>query len=135
MVFRLGGVTDTHIIAIGGTDKVDASRWFYRQRVEVVISRDQRPWFLIVDPGTHAAYERVSSPADSASPSVEEIAVELPALRTTVTGMRSPALRGETIRPDAELLFVAGARWTKKQPDGQVHANDAAHLIHDFLTA
>ena len=135
VAFRLGGVIDTHIIAIGGTDKVDASRWFYRQRVEAVISRDQRPWFLIVDPGTLAAYERGSSQADSASASVEQIAVEPPALRTTVTGMRSPALSGETIRPDAELLFVAGAGWTKKQPDGQVHANDAAHLIHDFLTA
>ena len=25
----------------------------------------------------------------------------------------------QTIRPDAKLLFVAGAGWTKKQTDGQ----------------
>jgi len=61
--------------------------------------------------------------------------VELPATRTVVTGVRSPMQSGETIRTDAKLLFVAGAGWTKKQPDGQVHSSDAARLILDFLKA
>ncbi|HUO32993.1 MAG TPA: hypothetical protein VMU80_27515, partial [Bryobacteraceae bacterium] len=39
----------------------------------------------------------------------------------------------QTIRPDADLLFVAGAGWTKKQADGQTHLADAAGLILDFL--
>ena len=126
--FRLGGVIDTHITAISETESVDAGRWFYRQRLEALISRDARPWFLLVDPGTHPAYE-----AASGSVEVEQIGVELPAQRTTVSGVRSPALSGETIRPDAKLLFVAGAGWTKKQPDGQVHTSEAAGLILDFL--
>ena len=46
-----------------------------------------------------------------------------------------PRLDAQTIRPDATLLFVAGAGWTKKQPDGQVHASDAAQLIQSFLRA
>jgi electron transfer flavoprotein alpha subunit len=53
---RLGGFIDTHITALGGTDTVEASRWFYRQRVEAVISRNVRPWFLLLDAGTHAAF-------------------------------------------------------------------------------
>ena len=49
---RLGGVIDTHITAIGGTDSIEATRWFYRQRVEAVLTRDKRPWFLLLDAGT-----------------------------------------------------------------------------------
>jgi electron transfer flavoprotein alpha subunit len=40
---RLGGFIDTHITALGGTENVEASRWFYRQRVEAVISRTTSP--------------------------------------------------------------------------------------------
>jgi electron transfer flavoprotein alpha subunit len=63
------------------------------------------------------------------------IAVELPALRTEVTGFRAPKQDEQTIRPDAKLLFVAGAGWTKKQPDGAVHVEEAGRLILDFLRA
>jgi electron transfer flavoprotein alpha subunit len=31
--------------------------------------------------------------------------------------------------------LVAGAGWTKKQPDGQVHAAEAGELILGFLRA
>ena len=54
-------------------------------------------------------------------------------MRTTVTGTRAPAQDAQTIRPDAKMLFVAGAGWTKKQPDGQMHAAEAGDLILDFL--
>lgn len=125
---RLGGCIDTHITALGGADTVEATRWFYRQRVEGTISRTGRPWFLLLDTGTHSAFV-----GDPAPVTVEQIAVQLPMLRTTVMGLRAPALDAQTIRPDAQLLFVAGAGWTKKQPDGQVHAAEAGGLILGFL--
>ena len=39
----------------------------------------------------------------------------------------------QTIRPDAKMLFVTGAGWTKKQPDGQIHVAEASDLILGFL--
>jgi len=129
---RVGGLIDSHVTAIGGAEGVEATRWFYRQRVEAVVSREKRPWFLLVDSGTHAAF---AAEPGSAPAQVEEIAVELPALRTTVTGIKAPKQDEQTIRPDAKLLFVAGAGWTKKQPDGQVHAAEAGELILNFLRA
>ncbi len=129
---RLGGVIDTHITAIGGSNSspatIEAARWFYRQRVEAVLTRDSRPWFLLLDAGTHAAFA-----GEPGTASVEQIAVELPALRTTVSGIRAPKQDEQTIRPDARLLFVAGAGWTKKQPDGQAHVAEAGDLILGFL--
>ncbi len=127
---RLGGLIDTHITALGGTESVEATRWFYRQRVEGVISREARPWFLLLDAGTHTAFAGEPTPI-----AVEQIAVQLPALRTTVTGLRAPAQDAQTIRPDARILLVAGAGWTKKQPDGQTHAGEAGELILGFLHA
>ena len=127
---RVGGAIDTHITAIGGAANVEAARWFYRQRIEAVVSREKRPWFLLLDAGTHAAFA-----GDSAQAQVEQIAVELPALRTEVTGTRAPKQGAQTIRPDAKLLFVAGAGWTKKQPDGQIHVEQAGELILKFLAA
>ena len=127
---RLGGFIDAHITALGGTESVEATRWFYRQRVEAVLSRDTRPWFLLLDAGTHAAFAGEPGVA-----SVEQVAAELPAQRTTVIGFRAPAQDAQTIRPDAKMLFVAGAGWTKKQPDGQIHAAEAGALILGFLHA
>jgi electron transfer flavoprotein alpha subunit len=127
---RLGGVIDTHITSIANEGLIQVTRWFYRQRIEAVLSRGQRPWFLLLDGGVCAAYASTSGPVD-----VELIPVEVPPLRTTVTGLRTPAHDAETIRPDAKLLFVAGAGWTKKQPDGLAHADEAAQLILKFLHA
>ncbi len=146
---RLGGQIDTHITTLAGPEtpgapcldsetgesnkpksSLEATRWFYRQRVEAVLTRDARPWFLLLDPGTHAAFK-----AEPATASVEQIAVALPPIRTTVTGLLTPARDAQTIRPDARLLLVAGAGWTKKQPDGQTHAADAGNLILGFLRA
>ncbi len=125
---RLGGFIDTHITAISAGETVKAARCFYRQRIEAVITRDARPWFLLLDAGTHAAFSGAS-----ASVAVEQVPVEFPGLRTTVVGLRSPAQGTQTIRPDAQLLFVAGAGWTKKQLDGQVHSVEAGELILGFL--
>ena len=127
---RLSGFVDTHITSLGGADTIEASRWFYRQRIEAVVSRNVRPWFLLLDAGTHTAFAGASGTAK-----IEEVAVQLPALRTTVSGFRAPQQDQQTIRPDAKMLLVAGAGWTKKQPDGQIHAAEAGELILGFLGA
>ncbi|MGD0538371.1 MAG: electron transfer flavoprotein subunit alpha [Verrucomicrobiota bacterium] len=128
---RLGGRTDTHVtgVNVDGVN-VTVSRWFYRQRMEATIQRAQRPWIIVVDPGSQPAWQGTAGSA-----SVETVAVTLPdsVRRTTVTGFRSPAADAQTIRPDAELLFVAGAGWTKKQADGQTHLPEAEQLIREFL--
>jgi electron transfer flavoprotein alpha subunit len=125
---RLGGCIDTHITALGGAESIEATRWFYRQRVEAAITRDARPWFLLLDAGTHAAFA-----GEPAAVHVEQIAVALPTLRTVVEGYREPMRGTQTIRPDAQLLFVAGAGWTKKQSDGATHVAEAGDRILTFL--
>jgi electron transfer flavoprotein alpha subunit len=127
---RLGGFVDTHITALGGAENVEATRWFYRQRIEAVVSRSTRPWFLLLEAGTHAAFA-----GEAGGAQIEQVAVELSAMRTTVSGFRAPSQGTQTIRPDAKMLLVAGAGWTKKQPDGQVHAAEAGELILGFLHA
>jgi len=82
----------------------------------------------LIEGGVYAAIA-----GEQADVAVEPLAVELPKIRTSVTGTRAPALDAQTIRPDAKMLFVAGAGWTKKQPDGQIHAAEAGDLILGFL--
>jgi electron transfer flavoprotein alpha subunit len=128
---RLGGRVDTHVNSIqaqGGGLRI--TRWFYRQRMFAELGRTQRPWLLALDAGCHAAYQ--GAPGNAA---VESVAVTLGDghTRTKVTGVRSPGTTQQTIRPDAKLLFVAGAGWTKKQKDGQTHAKEAEQIILGFL--
>jgi electron transfer flavoprotein alpha subunit len=125
---RLSGVIDTHITAIGGVNNIEATRWFYRQRMEGTINREVRPWFLLLEAGTYTAFA-----ADPVNAPIEIVPIDLPAMRTTVSGLQAPTHGAQTIRPDARLLFVAGAGWTKKQPDGQIHAAEAGELILGFL--
>jgi electron transfer flavoprotein alpha subunit len=126
---RLNGRIDTHVT---GLDVVDGApqieRWYYRQRMAGTLSHSQRPWFMLVDSGVFEAWE---GPAGSAA--LEMIDVSLPELRTNVVGEQAPAVETQTIRPDADVLFVAGAGWTKKQADGQAHVKDAEALILGFL--
>ena len=128
---RLNGRVETHVTGLSAGDcVVSVSRWYYRQRMEAVLTRTQRPWFLLVDPGSQPAWEGAAGTAP-----VESVAVTLSdaCKRTAVTGMREPAADAQTIRPDADLLFVTGAGWTKKQADGQTHVPEAEILIRDFL--
>jgi electron transfer flavoprotein alpha subunit len=130
---RLGGRTDTHVSGVTNAgDQPAISRWYYRQRMEATVARTQRPWFILVDPGSQPACECASGTAK-----VEVVAVSLPdsCRRTTVVGIREPKADAQTIRPDAKLLFVTGAGWTKKQADGQTHVAEAEKLILDFLRA
>ena len=127
---RLNGVIDTHAVGLEvAGDSVQVKRWFYRQRIEGAVARTRRPWIVVIEPGAFAATE--TSPAQA---TVETQVIELAVTpRTTVEGTISTAVGEQTIRPDAELLFVAGAGWTKKQKDGQVHFADAAGLIQSFV--
>ncbi len=130
---RLGGRIDTHVTQVSAEGGLSVSRWYYRQRIEAKLSRAERPWVLLVDPGAFPA----ATLEGGAAPKVEAVPVELgPELqRSKVTGLRSPSSGEQTIRPDAKLLFVAGAGWTKKQADGQPHADRAGELILGFLRA
>jgi electron transfer flavoprotein alpha subunit len=86
---------------------------------------------LTIAPGSFAPFE------GAGSATLENVGVDLDAAckRTTVVGIEAPAADAQTIRPDAELLFVAGAGWTKKQADGQVHLDTAEQCILGFLDA
>jgi electron transfer flavoprotein alpha subunit len=126
---RLGGRIDTHVTALSSEGGPTAVRWYYRQRIEAKLRRKERPWVLLVDPGAVAA----APAAGGAAPAVEQVAVSLPAPRTQVTGVRAPSSGEQTIRPDAKVLFVAGAGWTKKQPDGKPHVEDAERLVLGFV--
>ena len=126
---RLNGRVDTHITGIAVAEGAPvATRWFYRQRIEASLQRTARPWLMLVESGACPAWQ-----GQAAVASVETVAVTLPPIRTVVTGIRAPKAGEQTIRPDAKLLFVAGAGWTKKQADGAVHAAEAEKLILGFL--
>ena len=129
---RLGGAADLHVTGLAvenGT--IHAKRWYYRQRMVADIRREGRPWILAVDPGSFEPWQGSSS----GQATIEALSVDLPEMRTTVTGFQAPPSDEQTIRPDADLLFVAGAGWTKKQADGQPHTDEAASLILGFLGA
>lgn len=130
---RLGGRIDTHateVAAVGGSPQI--KRWYYRQRMEATLTRVHRPWVITVDPGSQPAW---SGEAGQATVELVEVALPDAAQRTQVSGVIAPPAEEQTIRPDADLLFVAGAGWTKKQADGQTHLAEAERLILDFLRA
>jgi len=127
---RLGGIADTHVVGIDAkADGVSVTRWFYRQRIEGTVSRTTRPWVIAIEGGTFPAWSEAA-----AAVSCERIDASADT-RSSVVGVRAPASGEQTVRPDAALLFVAGAGWTKKQADGQVHADEAQASILGFLRA
>jgi electron transfer flavoprotein alpha subunit len=121
---RLGAAIDTHVTSFAA-DGV-AERWYYRQRIEASLRRGQRPWMLLIEPGSQPA----AAPQPGAAPELLGMACET---RTRVEGFSTPMAGEQTIRPDAPLLLVAGAGWTKKQKDGAVHVEEAGELILDFV--
>ena len=128
---RLAGRIDAHVTGVAvANGQPSASRWYYRQRMEGTLTRTARPWILLLEPGCAPPW--AGAPGQ---PDIEVVPVALTAAhrRTTVTGVKAPPADEQTIRPDARLLFVAGAGWTKKQPDGQAHAIEAERLILEFL--
>ncbi len=128
---RLKGRVDTHATAIQYVQGVlTLTRWYYRQRMEAELTRAQRPWLISLEPG---CFEPWQGPLGSAQPEMLDVALSASGCRTEVLGIQAPPADEQTIRPEAELLFVAGAGWTKTQPDGKTHVAEAQALILDFL--
>jgi len=128
---RLNGRIDTHLTGFKVSDgNLYIRRCYYRQRIETCLSRTNKPWFLTVDGGNFEPF-----PQEARSVDIEILRVDVGAsLRSTrQKGYRMPPENERTIKPDAELLFVAGAGWTKKQSDGKVHAPEASDIIRGFL--
>jgi electron transfer flavoprotein alpha subunit len=131
VAFRLKATIDTHVSGlqlVGGTLQIQ--RWYYRQRMMATLTRVARPWILAVDSGVFQPWQGAKGSA-----TVEAVTVALTdkEKRTKVTGVEAPSADAQTIRPDAAVLLVAGAGWTKKQADGQIHAKEAEKNILDFL--
>jgi len=128
---RVDGRIDSHVAGVQvDNGAVQIERWYYRQRMIATMTRTQRPWFMLIDSGV---FEPIEGVAGSAS--VDAVSVELPSLRTQVVGEEAASGEAQTIRPDADVLLVAGAGWTKKQGDGQTHLPEAESLILGFLKA
>jgi electron transfer flavoprotein alpha subunit len=128
---RLHGSVDTHVTSLEVTNgALTAKRWFYRQRLEAVVQRQARPWILLLEAGCHQPWSGAASAADV---QLLDVTLSEEAKRTTFVGVRTPSSGAQTIRPDAKLLFVAGAGWTKKQADGKTHVAEAESLILEFL--
>jgi electron transfer flavoprotein alpha subunit len=128
---RLGGCVDTHVTGLNSAaGALSVNRWYYRQRMEATLTRSKQPWCLALESGCWQAWSGVQGSA-----ALESVAVTLPAeaLATTVRGVKAPDADQQTIRPDAGLLFVAGAGWTKKQADGKTHVDEAIKTITTFL--
>lgn len=128
---RLGGRIDAHVTGLSVQDgQPVATRGYYRQRLMAELTRPARPWCLTVSGGCFAAY--AGAPGAAAVTAVD-VPVTDAMTRTTVKTVIAPAADEQTIRPDAKLLFVAGAGWTKKQADGAAHVPEAGELILGFL--
>ena len=128
---RVGGCVDTHVNDVAASaGAISVTRWFYRQRIEGSLTRTQRPWVLLLDPGSRPGWK---GEAGSVTPVLIDVPVPDGLRRTAVQGVVTPPADQQTIRPDADLLFVAGAGWTKKQKDGQTHVPEAETIIVDFL--
>jgi electron transfer flavoprotein alpha subunit len=131
VALRVGGRIDSHVVGVQGEDgDVLVERWYYRQRMLGKMKRSHRPWFLLVDGGVFEAWQ-----GKPGSATVKPIDADTPVgdNRTRVVGVEEALTQAQTIRPDAALLFVAGAGWTKKQADGETHVKDAEQLISGFL--
>jgi electron transfer flavoprotein alpha subunit len=125
---RLGAEVDTHVTGLEMEDAgLVATRWYYRQRMFAKLARQSALWLISIDSGCFAtatgegngAWESVSLPACTC--------------RSQVTGLLSSAGGTQTIRPEAELLLVAGAGWTKKQADGSLQFKRAEQNILGFI--
>ena len=130
---RLQGRIDTRATGLAGVDgAVQIQRWYYRQRMLATLTRSERPWFVLVAGGTAPPWQ-----GEAGSAPLNAVDVDLPesGRRTQVLGVEAASADAQTIRPDADLLFVAGAGWTKKQADGEAHLSEAETLILGVLEA
>src|SRR5579871_6508814 len=74
VALRLGGRVDTHATRVFPSEGAPAiARWYYRQRMEAVLLRPQRPWIVLLEAGCHPAW--TGAPASAA---LENVPVDLP---------------------------------------------------------
>ena len=128
--FYAGAEIDTNVIDVEAQDgRVVARRWVYRQRILTEFTRTAKPWVLVTDP---SLFEEICAKVSAESAAFTENAAA--STRTVMDGVENAGTGGEsTIKPDANLLFVAGAGWTKKQADGALHFEEAASSITGFI--
>ncbi|MGN0852108.1 MAG: electron transfer flavoprotein subunit alpha [Kiritimatiellia bacterium] len=127
---RAGAEIDTNVVdvAIAG-ETATVQRWAYRQRILTTFTRTAKPWVVATDP---SLFGEICAKL-GVTPLVPDLAASQPS-RTTANGVVAAGRGGaSTVKPDAQLLFVAGAGWTKKQADGAAHLDVAAATITDFL--
>ena len=127
---RAGAEIDTNVVdaSLAG-DAVTVQKWAYRQRILTSFTRAAKPWVIVTDPSLFGEICGKLGASSEALPACGDVET-----RTVQNGVEAASGGGEsTITPDAELLFVAGAGWTKKQADGALHLDDAAALITGFL--
>jgi electron transfer flavoprotein alpha subunit len=125
---RLGGASDTYCTGITVADGTPVvTRWYYRQRMKATITRAQQPWLVSLGGGCYAAYD--GAPGEAA---LEAVPFEMPATKTEPKAIEAPSSDTMTIRPESNLLLVAGAGWTKKQA-GENRVSEAESLILGFL--
>ncbi|AGW13325.1 Electron transfer flavoprotein alpha/beta-subunit [Megalodesulfovibrio gigas] len=127
---RTGGRVDTFVTELAAENGAPViTRWYYRQRMAAKQSRAQRPWCISLAGGCAAPYAGAAGQAAATA-----VPFAVPASATRIAGVDAPAADAQTIRPDAQLLFVTGAGWTKKQA-GAVRLEEASSLILGFLDA
>ena len=127
---RAGAEVDTNVVdVVVDGDKATVQRWAYRQRILTTFTRTAKPWVVVTDPSLFGEIcAKLGVVPEALAPSAAQTS------RTTVNGVVAAGNGGaSTIKPDAKLLFVAGAGWTKKQADGATHLEDAAATITGFI--
>jgi electron transfer flavoprotein alpha subunit len=128
---RLQGRIDTNVTGLDSSSgELRVQRWYYRQRMMGTLSQAQRPWVILLSHGVYPAWSGAAAKAV-----VEKVDAPLSdkCRRTRVEGIQAPPADAQTIRPEANLLFVAGAGWTKKQATPSNDIKQAERLIKGFL--
>ncbi len=128
---RNNGKVDTHVVSFENVNgELVIKRWYFKSRILVTETTDVRPWFISIEQGCF----EWENPNEKA-PNMIKMSIDIPSefIQTKTIGYKFPDKEHATIKPDAELLFVAGAGWTKKQPDGELHLEKASELIWNFL--
>ena len=128
---RLGGFIDTHITSIAG------ARHNRSQRAGSIASASRPFSAARRAPGSCSLTPARTRPLPASLRRCrsKRLPFSCHPSAPTSAACGHPRRVQQTIRPDAKLLFVAGAGWTKKQPDGQTHVAEAGDLILGFLRA
>lgn len=134
VAYRVKGYADTHVCGFSiNNSSLKIKRWYYKQRILVEQERTHKPWFITLD---SQVFEPLNT-QDKGNYSciVEKLNIEwVPQnFNSNFVDFVYPTGTKQTIKPDAKILFVAGAGWTKKQANPQNTVEKAAELIETFL--